>query len=41
MANFRYQVLDGAGKSSSGVLDAASIADASRKLKSEGKYIVS
>ncbi len=41
MANFRYQVLDDAGKSSSGVLDAASVADASRKLKAEGKYIVS
>ncbi len=41
MPNFRYQVLDDAGKSTSGVLDAASIADASRKLKSEGKYIVS
>lgn len=41
MPNFRYQVLDDAGKSSSGVLDAGSIADASRKLKAEGKYIVS
>lgn len=41
MPNFRYQVLDEAGKSSTGVLDAASVADASRKLKSEGKYIVS
>jgi len=41
MPNFRYQVLDNAGKSSSGVLDAASVADASRKLKADGKYIVS
>ncbi len=41
MPNFRYQVLDDAGKSSSGVLDAASVADASRKLKADGKYIVS
>lgn len=41
MPNFRYQVLDNAGKSSTGVLDAASVADASRKLKADGKYIVS
>ena len=41
MPNFRYQVLDDAGKSTSGVLDAATISDASRKLKAEGKYIVS
>lgn len=41
MPNFRYQVLDDAGKSSTGVLDASSVADASRKLKADGKYIVS
>ena len=41
MANFRYQVLDSAGKKTTGVIDAASIADASRKLKGEGKYIAS
>jgi len=41
MPNFRYQVLDNAGKSSSGVIDASSVADASRKLKGEGKYVVS
>ena len=40
MANFRYQVLDAAGKQSSGVIDAQSIADASRKLKAEGRYVV-
>jgi len=40
MANFRYQVLDSAGKQSSGVIDAQSIADASRKLKAEGRYVV-
>ncbi|MCQ2504821.1 MAG: type II secretion system F family protein [Saccharofermentans sp.] len=40
MANFRYQVLDNAGKQSSGVLDAQSIADASRRLKAEGKYVL-
>ena len=41
MANFRYQVLDNAGKQSTGVVDAQSIADASRKLKQDGKYIAS
>ena len=41
MPNFRYQVLDEHGKSSSGVLDASSVADASRKLKADGKFIVS
>ena len=40
MANFRYQVLDNAGKQSSGVIDAQSIADASRKLKADGKYVL-
>ena len=40
MANFRYQVLDVAGKQSSGVLEAQSIADASRKLKAEGRYVL-
>ena len=40
MANFRYQVLDAAGKQSSGVLEAQSIADASRKLKAEGRYVL-
>lgn len=41
MPNFRYQVLDNAGKKTIGVIDAASIADASRKLKSDGKYVAS
>ena len=40
MANFRYQVLDAAGKQSTGVLEAQSIADASRKLKAEGRYVL-
>lgn len=40
MANFRYQVLDNAGKQSTGVVDAQSIADASRKLKADGKYVL-
>ena len=40
MANFRYQVLDNAGKQSTGVVEAQSIADASRRLKAEGKYVL-
>ena len=39
MANFRYQVLDNAGKQTAGVLEAQSIADASRRLKADGKYV--
>lgn len=41
MPNFRYQVLDENGKSTTGVIDAASVQDASRKLKGDGKFIVS
>ena len=41
MPNFRYQVLDSAGKKTTGVIEASSIADASRKLKGEGKFIAS
>ena len=40
MANFRFQVLDNAGTQSTGVVDAQSIADASRKLKADGKYVL-
>lgn len=41
MANFRYQVIDSNGKMSEGIIEAASIGEASRKLKSDGKYISS
>lgn len=41
MPNFRYQVIDAAGKSSTGVIDAASMADASRKLRADGKFVAS
>lgn len=41
MANFRYQVIDSKGKMSEGVVEAASIGEASRKLKQDGKYIAS
>lgn len=39
MANFRYQVIDSTGKMSEGIIEAASIGEASRRLKSDGKYI--
>ena len=41
MANFRYQVIDANGKKSEGIIEASSIGEASRKLKSDGKYIAS
>ncbi len=41
MPNFRYQVIDGAGKKSEGIIEAASIGEATRKLKTDGKYISS
>ena len=41
MANFRYQVVDANGKTTEGVVEAASIGEASRKLKADGKYVSS
>jgi len=41
MPNFKYQVIDAAGKSSTGVIDAASMAEASRKLRADGKFVAS
>ena len=41
MANFRYQVIDSKGKMSEGIVEAATIGEASRKLKQDGKYIAS
>ena len=41
MANFRYQVVDATGKTTEGVVEAASIGEASRKLKADGKYVSS
>ena len=41
MPNFRYQVIDATGKKSEGIIDAASIGEATRKLKTDGKYISS
>jgi len=41
MPNFRYQVIDSAGKKSEGLIEAATIGEATRKLKTDGKYISS
>jgi len=41
MANFRYQVVDANGKTTEGVVEAASLGEASRKLKADGKYVSS
>ena len=41
MANFRYQVVDANGKTTEGVLEAASIGEATRKLKADGKFVSS
>lgn len=41
MANFKYQVIDAAGKTSSGVIDANSMSEAARKLRADGKYVAS
>ena len=41
MANFRYQIIDSKGKMSEGIIEAATIGEASRKLKQDGKYIAS
>ena len=41
MPNFRYQVIDATGKKSEGIVEAASLGEATRKLKTDGKYISS
>ena len=41
MANFRYQVVDATGKTTEGVIEAASIGEATKKLKADGKYVSS
>ena len=41
MSKFRYEAIDAKGKTSTGVIEATSINDASRMLKADGKYIAS
>lgn len=39
MPNFKYETIDSAGKTTKGVLESASITDASKTLRAEGRYI--
>jgi len=41
MANFKYETIDSAGRSVKGIIEAATIADASKSLRAEGRYISS
>lgn len=41
MPNFKYEVVDAAGRSSKGVIEAATIADASKMLRADGRFIAS
>jgi len=41
MANFTYEVFDATGKSSKGVIESSSIAEAAKSLHAEGRYIAS
>jgi len=41
MANFKYETIDSAGRSTKGIIEASTIADASKALRAEGRYISS
>ena len=41
MPNFKYEVVDAAGRSSKGVIEAATINDASKMLRADGSFIAS
>ncbi|MBO4650371.1 MAG: type II secretion system F family protein [Clostridiales bacterium] len=41
MPNFKYEVVDAAGRSSKGVIEAATLADASKMLRADGRFIAS
>ena len=41
MPNFKYEVVDAAGRSSKGVIEAATINDASKMLRADGRFIAS
>lgn len=41
MPNFKYEVVDAAGRSSKGIIEAATIADASKMLRADGRFIAS
>ena len=39
MANFKYETIDNAGRTTKGVLEAPSISEASKTLRADGRYI--
>ena len=41
MPNFKYEVVDASGRSSKGVIEAATMADASKMLRADGRFIAS
>ncbi|NLW88498.1 MAG: type II secretion system F family protein [Clostridiaceae bacterium] len=41
MPNFKYEVIDSNGRMSKGIIEASSIADASKMLRSDGKFVSS
>lgn len=41
MANYKYSVIDDAGKVTTGSIEASTVADASRMLRSDGKHVTS
>ena len=41
MPNFKYEVVDAAGRSSKGIIEAATITDASKMLRADGRFIAS
>lgn len=41
MSNFKYEVIDADGKMSKGIIEAASMADASKMLRADGRFISS
>lgn len=41
MANFKYETIDSAGRSVKGIIEASTIADASKSLRADGRYISS
>ncbi len=41
MANFKYEVVDDKGRMSKGIIEASSVADASKMLRADGKFVSS
>lgn len=41
MPNFKYEVIDGAGRISKGIIEATNVADASKMLRADGRFVSS